>query len=53
MLGIWLQAIGFQLVWFAWALGVPDDLLWPGAVVSVVFLLAHRSEEHTSELQSH
>jgi hypothetical protein len=42
MLGIWLQAIGFQLVWFAWALGVPDDLLWPGAVVSVVFLLAHR-----------
>ncbi|MEY2805581.1 MAG: hypothetical protein RL657_2917 [Pseudomonadota bacterium] len=36
-----LQIIGFQLVWFAWALGVPRGWLWPGALASCLFLLAH------------
>ena len=36
-----IQLIGFQLVWFAWALGVPAGLLWPGLVASVAFLALH------------
>ncbi len=36
-----LQIIGFQVVWFAWALGVPQGRLWPGALASIVFLASH------------
>lgn len=36
-----LQLIGFQVVWFAWALGIPVDLVWPGLVASVIFLALH------------
>lgn len=36
------QIVGFQVVWFAWALGVPMGWLWPGALASIVFLWAHR-----------
>lgn len=36
-----IQLAGFQLVWFAWAMGVPAGLLWPGLVASVAFLGLH------------
>lgn len=39
---LWAQIIGFQAVWLAWAWGVPRGLLWPGALLSVLFLVAHR-----------
>ena len=49
---IWLQAIGFQIVWFAWALGVPEGLLWPGWCASTLFLAAHQlwRAEHREDL---
>jgi hypothetical protein len=36
-----LQLIGFQGVWFAWALGIPAGMLWPGVMASTTFLLLH------------
>jgi hypothetical protein len=38
------QIIGFQVVWFAWALGVPQGWLWPGALASIVFLASHHRD---------
>jgi hypothetical protein len=37
-----IQLLGFQGVWFAWALGMAQQLWWPGLLASVLFLLAHR-----------
>lgn len=36
-----IQWIGFQAVWFAWALGIPLGLYWPGLLLSVGFLAMH------------
>jgi hypothetical protein len=36
-----LQFIGFQAVWFAWALGIPNNTVWPGAMTSTLFLACH------------
>jgi hypothetical protein len=36
-----IQLIGFQVVWFNWALGVPAGLYWPGLLSAVLFLALH------------
>ncbi len=36
-----IQLIGFQLVWFSWALGIPAGLTWPGLLSAVLFLALH------------
>lgn len=36
-----IQLIGFQVVWFSWALGVPAGLTWPGLLSAVLFLTLH------------
>lgn len=35
------QLLGFQAVWWAWALGIPAGLMWPGVLISLVFLGLH------------
>ena len=36
-----IQLIGFLVVWFSWALGVPAGLTWPGLLSAVLFLTLH------------
>jgi hypothetical protein len=36
-----LQIIGFQAVWLTWALGIPNNMSWPGALTSTLFLACH------------
>lgn len=36
-----IQLLGFQGVWFGWALGVPAGLYGPGLLISLLFLALH------------
>ncbi len=43
----WVNAIAYQLVWFAAVIGANHDLAWPGVLAALVFLTATlRSSPH-------
>lgn len=44
-----LNALGFNVVWFAWALGVPANQLIVPAIVSVLFIGWHLKISHCAQ----
>ncbi len=40
-LAFWINAIGYQVVWFVAIIGGGRDLWWPGVVAAMIFILQH------------